>query len=139
MHGSSRPELFCKKSFFNIVAWGLQLYFKKYSGTGVFFREFCEIKRTPCFHRTLLVAASGYIRHCNVWRHSPECLATFFRMFEDILWNIWKHFPHSVPRFCIPVFIHSQTRVSSTINAQGLTWNNAKCMFQQIYWSIQQC
>ena len=55
----------------------------------------------------------------NVWRHSPECLRTFPGMFGDIPWNVWWHSPeynipphssrspHSVPRPCIPVFIHS--------------------------------
>ena len=55
----------------------------------------------------------------NVWGHSPEYLATFPRMFEEIPRNVWRHSPeykipphsprstHSVPRSCIPVFIHS--------------------------------
>ena len=86
----------------------------------------------------------------NVWRHSPEYLATFLGMFEDIprnVWrtseclrtfpgmfegiplNVWPHSseclrtfpriqhspyssrsPHSVPRSCIPGFIHSPNK-----------------------------
>ena len=46
----------------------------------------------------------------NIWGHSPECLATFPRMFEDIPQNIWRHssecniplIPH-VPRIPLPV------------------------------------
>ena len=72
----------------------------------------------------------GYIPR-NVWQHSPECLAIFLGMFEDILRKVWRHspkclatfpgmfgdiprnitFPHSqrsVPRSCIPGFIHSR-------------------------------
>ena len=49
----------------------------------------------------------------NVWRHSPECLATFPGMFGDIPQNVWQHsleyniapIPR-VPRipFLVPVF-----------------------------------
>ena len=59
--------------------------------------------------------------------HSPECLATFPGIFGDIPRNVWRHSltclatfpgiqhspysprsPHSVPRSCIPGFIHSR-------------------------------
>ena len=62
----------------------------------------------------------------NVWRHSPECFTILPGMFVDIPRNVWGHSseylatfpeikhsphsprsPHSVPRSCIPVFIHS--------------------------------
>ena len=44
----------------------------------------------------------------NIWRHSPECLATFSEMFNDIPRNIWQHSPiPCVPRipFPVPVFL----------------------------------
>ena len=48
----------------------------------------------------------------NVWRHSLEYLATFPGMFGDIPRNItfplFPHSPHSVPRSCIPDYIHSR-------------------------------
>ena len=56
----------------------------------------------------------------NVWGHSLECLGTFPGMFGDIPRNVWWHSPeydipphslrssHSVPRSCIPIFIHRQ-------------------------------
>ena len=58
--------------------------------------------------------------HWNIWRHSPEslstfpeCLATFPGMFGDIPRNItfppFPTFPYSVPRSCIPGFIHSHS------------------------------
>ena len=49
----------------------------------------------------------------NVSRHSPERLATFPRMFEDISRNMafpQPHsscFPHSLPRSCVSGFLHS--------------------------------
>ena len=55
----------------------------------------------------------------GMFGHSPECLRTFPGMFGDIPWNVWwqspeynipphsSRSPHSVPRPCIPVFIHS--------------------------------
>ena len=34
----------------------------------------------------------------NVWRHSPECLRTFPRMISDILRNVWRHAPeYNIP------------------------------------------
>ena len=73
----------------------------------------------------------------NVWRHSPECLRTFPGMFGDIPRNVWGHsleclatflgiwhsphsprFPHSVPRSCIPGFIHSLHKSVSRIRLQ---------------------
>ena len=48
----------CQSLFFNKVArWGLQLYYKRGFGTGVFC-EFCEISKNTFFYRTPLVAAS---------------------------------------------------------------------------------
>ena len=63
----------------------------------------------------------GYIPQ-NVWGHYPECLAIFPGMFGDIPRNVWGHYPKclatfpgikhspysplSVPRSCIPAFIH---------------------------------
>ena len=63
----------------------------------------------------------------NDWWHSPEYLATFPGIFGDIPRNVWRHSPtclatfpgiqhspysprspHSVPRSCIPGFIHSR-------------------------------
>ena len=45
----------------------------------------------------------------KVWRHSPKCLATFPGMFGDIPRNItFPHSQRSVPRSCIPGFIHSR-------------------------------
>ena len=42
----------------------------------------------------------------HVWWNSPECLATFPRMFEDITemfhdipWNVWCHFPECLATF----------------------------------------
>ena len=75
----------------------------------------------------------------NVWRHSPKCFTTFLGMFGDIPQNVLRHSmeclgtfpgmfcdiprnitfphsprsPHSVPRSCIPVFIHSQSNEAS--------------------------
>ena len=37
--------------------------------------------------------------HRNFWRHSPECLATFPGMFEDIPWNVWRHSPECLWTF----------------------------------------
>ena len=48
----------------------------------------------------------------NVWRYSSESLRTFPRIFGDIPRNITfphsQRFLHSVPRSCIPGFIHSR-------------------------------
>ena len=72
-NGSSRPEVFCKKSvfrnfakfrgkhlyrnlFFNKAA-GLACNFIKKSLAQVFSCEFCEISKNTFFYRTLLVAA----------------------------------------------------------------------------------
>ena len=50
----------------------------------------------------------------NIWRHSPECLATFPEMFEDIPLNVWRHSMECsippIPRvppipFLVPVFL----------------------------------
>ena len=50
----------------------------------------------------------------NVWRHSPECLATFLGMVGDIPRNLWRHSPEynilAIPRVphipCpVPVFL----------------------------------
>ena len=35
----------------------------------------------------------------NFWRHSLECLGAFFGMFGDISWNVWRHFPKCLTTF----------------------------------------
>ena len=59
----------------------------------------------------------------DVWRHSLECLWTFPGMFGDIPRNItFPHSPRSVPRSCIPGFIHSHiTVVCSTCKTWSIT------------------
>ena len=61
----------------------------------------------------------------NVGGHSSECLATFPGMFGDILRNVWQHSPHSphsVPRSCIPVFIHSPWNHRVSLDLQVVFW-----------------
>ena len=35
----------------------------------------------------------------DIWRHSSECLATFSGMFDGIHWNIWRHSPECLATF----------------------------------------
>ena len=83
------------------------------------------------------------------WRHSSECLSTFPGMFGDIPWNVWQHFPEclttlpgikhsphsprSIPRSCIPGFIHSLKWLAKLI--MNLNTNSLFTYF--IWWVVQ--
>ena len=77
-----------------------------------------------------LATFSGMFGHIprNVWGHSPECLGAFLGMFGNIPRNVWRHSPHSprsphsVPRSCIPVFIHSPWNHRVSLDLQVVFW-----------------
>ena len=63
------------------------------------------------------------------FEYSLDCLRTFRKMFNDISRNVWRHSPHSlrsphsVPRSCIPGFIHSLTQLMITeFDKEFLIW-----------------